>query len=60
MIVPWLTPHMTIGQLVFALGTAVYVLVATAFEEADLIAELGETYRKYRRHVPAFLPLRRR
>lgn len=56
MIVPWLTPHMTVGQLVFALGTAVYVLVATAFEEADLIAELGETYRKYRRDVPAFLP----
>lgn len=56
MLAPWLTPHMTIGQVVFALGTAVYVLVATGFEEADLMAELGETYRRYRGEVPAFLP----
>ncbi len=59
MLVPWITPHMTTGQLVFALGTAAYVLVATAFEEADLVAELGDTYRNYRRRVPAFLPVRR-
>lgn len=59
MIVPWLTPHMTVGQLVFAIGTAIYVLAATIFEEADLIAELGDTYRKYRSDVPAFFPIRR-
>ena len=56
MLTPWLTPHMTVGQLVFALGAAAYVLVATVFEEADLAAELGETYRAYRARVPAFLP----
>lgn len=60
MLVPWLTPHMTIGQLTFALGTMAYVLTATAFEEADLAADLGETYRSYRREVPAFLPRLRR
>jgi len=59
MLVPWVTPHMTLGQLVFALGTVPYVLIATIFEEADLVAELGETYRDYARRVPAFLPLRR-
>ena len=59
MLVPWLTPHMTVGQITFAIGATVYVLVATVFEEADLIADLGDTYRAYRRRVPAFLPIRR-
>lgn len=56
---PWLTPHMTVGQIVFAVGVTMYVLVATVFEERDLVAELGDTYRRYRRDVPAFLPTRR-
>lgn len=56
MLTPWLTPHMTVGQMVFAFGSAIYVLVATVFEERDLVAELGDTYRRYRRDVPAFLP----
>ncbi|WP_104019216.1 methyltransferase family protein [Roseovarius nitratireducens] len=59
MLVPWITPHMTMGQLIFAIGAALYVLVATIFEEADLVAELGETYRNYRTRVPAFLPIRK-
>lgn len=56
MLTPWLTPHMTVGQIVFAIGATIYVLVATVFEERDLVAELGDTYRRYRREVPAFLP----
>ncbi|MGD8430625.1 MAG: hypothetical protein PVH31_09460, partial [Ectothiorhodospiraceae bacterium] len=60
MLTPWLTPHMTVGQLAFAVGAVIYVLIATYFEEADLIAELGERYRRYRKAVPAFLPRLRR
>lgn len=56
MVVPWITPHMTLGQLVFALATSAYVLIATVYEENDLIAELGDTYRRYQRQVPAFIP----
>lgn len=56
MLLPWLVPHMTVGQAVFAAGVAAYVLAATPFEEDDLVAELGGTYRAYRRRVPAFLP----
>jgi methanethiol S-methyltransferase len=56
LLVGWITPHMTLGQLVFALSVTAYVLIATVFEERDLIAELGQTYRDYRARVPAFLP----
>ena len=38
---------MTIGQLTFAIGTMIYVLVANVFEERDLVAELGERYRAF-------------
>ena len=56
MLAPWFTPHMTVGQLVFAFGATAYVLAATPFEEADLIEEIGERYRDYRTEVPAFIP----
>lgn len=56
MLAPWFTPHMTVGQLVFAFGAMAYVLAATPFEEADLVEEIGERYRAYRKEVPAFIP----
>lgn len=59
MLLPWLVPHMTVGQALFGIGIASYILIATPFEEADLEQELGETYRAYRARVGAFLPLPR-
>ncbi len=56
MLTPWLTPHMTIGQIIYAISVTVYVLIATKFEEADLIRELGDDYRRYRTQVPTFVP----
>jgi protein-S-isoprenylcysteine O-methyltransferase Ste14 len=56
MLTPWLTPHLTVGQLVWALSVTVYVLIATKFEEADLILEIGDDYRRYRDTVPAYIP----
>lgn len=56
MLAPWLVPHLTVGHVVFAFATLLYVLCATRFEEADLLAQLGERYRAYRQRVPAFLP----
>lgn len=56
MVTPLLTPHLTVGHLVFAASTVTYILIATRFEEADLVEALGEDYRNYRQDVPAFLP----
>ncbi|MDH4316554.1 MAG: isoprenylcysteine carboxylmethyltransferase family protein [Gammaproteobacteria bacterium] len=56
MLMPWLTPHFTVGQLVWALSVTAYVLIATKYEEADLIAEIGDDYRRYREEVPAYIP----
>lgn len=56
MLAPLLVAHFTVGHLVFAAATTVYVLLATPFEEADLIEDIGEPYREYRKRVPAFVP----
>ena len=56
MLVPWITPHLTVGMAIFAFSTALYVLVATYFEERDLITEYGNQYRSYRQKVPPFVP----
>ena len=60
MITPLAVPHLTVGHLVFAGATFVYVMIATPFEETDLIAALGKPYRDYRRRVPRFVPLPRK
>ena len=56
MVMPWLTPHMTVGQLVWAASVTVYVIVATGFEEGDLTRQIGDEYRTYRKEVPRFVP----
>ena len=60
MLAPLLTPTVTIGHLTFAVATFVYILVATHFEEADLVKELGSSYIEYQNKVPAFLPFSKR
>lgn len=56
----WATPTMTGTHLVFAVVTAVYILMAIRWEERDLTEFHGETYRKYQREVPMLVPGRRR
>jgi protein-S-isoprenylcysteine O-methyltransferase Ste14 len=52
----WATPVMTVGHLLFAIGTTGYILIALQLEERDLIAELGDSYRVYRDTVPMLVP----
>lgn len=53
----WATPHMTVGHLVFAVATLVYMLVAIQLEERDLVRVYGDTYRAYRKRVSMMVPL---
>ena len=52
----WATPQMTVGHLVFAIGTTAYTLIGILLEERDLVRILGEDYLDYRRRVGMIIP----
>jgi protein-S-isoprenylcysteine O-methyltransferase Ste14 len=52
----WVTPSMTTGHLIFALGMSVYILIGVYHEEQDLIREFGAKYRQYMKFTGRFLP----
>ena len=56
----WATPRMTVGHLVFALATTIYILIALQLEERDLRNIHGEAYREYQRQVSMLIPLPKR
>ena len=56
----WATPSMSVGHLLFAAATTVYVFIGIFLEEHDTRQALGETYERYRRETSMIVPLRRR
>ena len=56
----WATPRMSVGHLLFAAVTTVYMLIAIQLEERDLEASLGEDYAEYRGRVSMIIPWRSR
>lgn len=54
----WSAPTMSQGRLLFAVVTTLWILIAIQIEERDLIAFLGEPYRRYRDRTPMLFPHR--
>jgi len=53
----WATPVMTLGHLIFAIVTTLYILVAVKFlEEKDLRKQIGAPYEIYQKEVPMIIP----
>lgn len=50
------TPDMSVGRAILASGIIIYIFIGLYFEERDLIAEFGDTYRDYKKRVPALFP----
>lgn len=56
----WVTPEMSVGHLVFALTSTLYILIGTQLEEKDLVELFGDKYRVYQKNVGMLLPSLRR
>ncbi|MDT8301868.1 MAG: hypothetical protein RQ760_10325 [Sedimentisphaerales bacterium] len=52
----WATPQMTVGHLVFAIGTTGYIFIGILLEEKDMMSQYGETYKGYKKQVSMLLP----
>ena len=53
----WATSTMTLGHLLFAIVTTIYILIAVKFlEEKDLEKALGKDYTDYKKKVPMIVP----
>jgi methanethiol S-methyltransferase len=52
----WSTATMTVGHLLFAIATTVYILIAIQLEERDLTKHFGEQYQEYRQKTPMLIP----
>ncbi|RDH82299.1 MAG: hypothetical protein DIZ80_08340 [endosymbiont of Galathealinum brachiosum] len=52
----WLTPTMTTGHLLFALGMSVYIVIGVYHEEKDLVKIIGNRYLRYIDSTGKFFP----
>ena len=56
----WATPDMTVGHLVLALSSTLYILIATHLDEKNLVELFGEKYRHYQKTAGMLLSFPRR
>ncbi|MDH5409307.1 MAG: NnrU family protein [Gammaproteobacteria bacterium] len=52
----WSVPMMSVTHLVMAVLFTAYIFIGIAFEEHDLKKVFGNTYRRYKKDIAAFIP----
>jgi len=58
MLTMWSYPALQADRLLFNGLWTIWIVIGAFFEERDLVAEFGETYREYQRQVPMLIPWR--
>ncbi len=54
----WSSPDLTADRLLLNVLWTAWICAGAQWEERDLVAEFGETYREYRQRVPMLVPWR--
>jgi len=54
----WSNPTLTVDRLLFNVLWTAWICVGAVLEETDLVSEIGDAYREYRRAVPMLIPWR--
>lgn len=54
----WSGPDLSRDRLLFNVLWTIWIVVGTKLEERDLVADFGESYRRYQREVPMLIPWR--
>ena len=54
----WSYPDLTTDRLLFNILWSVWIVIGTVLEERDLVLDIGQPYKDYRRTVPMLLPRR--
>jgi protein-S-isoprenylcysteine O-methyltransferase Ste14 len=52
----WLTPSVSQNSLTVYIGSTLYILIGTYFEERKLLREFGEAYSDYKKSTPMLIP----
>ncbi|NIT51334.1 MAG: isoprenylcysteine carboxylmethyltransferase family protein [candidate division Zixibacteria bacterium] len=52
----WVTPQMSVGHLLFALVSTLYIVIGVQLEERDLLHFIGDQYWEYRQRVAMLIP----
>ena len=54
----WFNPSLSTDRLLFDLLWTAWIVIGAWLEERDLVAEFGDSYRRYQRQVPMLVPYR--